>query len=150
MKPIQLSSLIKIWYKPLPRFPKIIWPIIDIRLSYSNNSLPQPILALVDSGASHSILHIEIAKFLGFDLKRLGTSQAGAISVGGSHKIWVLLDPLTVDIYGRIFTFKFSVIDNPNLIWPCILGEDSIFQVAKLDFQKYKGYFEIRFRQDIN
>lgn len=37
-----------------------------------------------------------------------------------------------------------------HLIWPCILGEDSIFQVSKLDFQKFKGYFEIRFRQDIN
>ena len=150
MKPIQLSSPIKIWYKPLPRFPKISWPIIDIKIFHNSKSLPQPILALVDSGASHSILHIEIAKFLGFDLKELGSSQAGGLSAGGSHKTWQLPDPLTVDIYGRLFTFKFSVIDNPNLIWPCILGEDSIFQIAKLDFLKFKGYFEIRFRQDIN
>ena len=99
---------------------------------------------------AHSILHIEIAKFLGFDFKKLGLPQPGGISVGGFHKTWILPEPLTVDIYGRGFAFRFSVIDNPNLIWPCILGEDSIFQVAKLDFQKFKGYFEIRFRQDIN
>lgn len=150
MKPIQLSSPIKIWYKPLPLFPKISWPIIDIKLSHNGKSLPQPILALVDSGASHSILHMEVAKFLGFDFKKLGPSKAGALSVGGSHKTWVLPNSLNVDIYGYFFTFRFSVIDNPNLIWPCILGEDSIFQAAKLDFQKFKGYFEIRFRQDLN
>lgn len=150
MKPIPLASPIKIWYKPLPRIPKIFWPIIDIKLSRSIKSLPQPILALVDSGSSHSVLHMEIAQVLGFDLKKLGAPLTGGISVSGSHKSWVLPQSLSVNIYGFSFSFNFSVVDNPNLIWPCILGEDSIFQVARLDFQKFKGYFEIRFRQDIN
>lgn len=150
MKPIQLASPIKVWYKPLPKFPKITWPIVDIRPSQDNRSLPQPILALVDSGANYSILHIEVAKFLGFDLKKLGKPQPIGISVSGSYRTWILPEPVSVDIYGFSFEFNFSVIDNPDLIWPCILGEDSIFQVAKLDFQRFKGYFEIRFRQDRN
>lgn len=150
MKPIQLASPIKVWYKPLPKFPKITWPLIDIKLSQKGKSLPQPILALVDSGASYSILHIEVAQFLGFDLKKLGLSQEAGISVSGSYKTWILPDPVNVNIYGFSFSFNFSVIDNPGLIWPCILGEDSIFQIAKLDFQRFKGYFEIRFRQDRN
>lgn len=150
MKPIPLATPIKIWYKPLPKIIKLLWPIIDIGLSTSVKSLPQPVLALVDSGSSHSILHMEIAEFLGFDLKKLGPPQPGGISVSGVHKTWVLPQPINVNIYGFSFSFNFSVVDNPNLIWPCILGEDSIFQVARLDFQKFKGYFEIRFRQDIN
>lgn len=55
-----------------------------------------------------------------------------------------------VNIYGHNFSFAFEVTDNSNLVWPCILGEDSIFQVAKIDFQKYKGFFEIRFRRDLH
>ncbi len=101
MKPIQLATPIKVWYKPLPKLPKAFWPIIDIKLSFKDKVLPQLIFALIDSGSSHSVLHPEI-------------------------------------------------IDNPNLIWPPILGEDTIFQVSRLDFQKFKGYLEIRFRQDIN
>lgn len=150
MKPIQLAMPIKIWYKPLPGFPETFWPIIDIKFTYQNKSLPQSILALVDSGASHSILHPEIAEALGFDQKKLEIPEYEGTSVSGLYKSWMLPDPLDVSIYDHLFSFKFSVIDNPNLIWPCILGEDSIFQVAKLDFQKFKGYFEINFRQDIN
>lgn len=150
MKPIQLASPIKIWYKPLPKFPKISWPIIDIKLSHQTQSLPQPILALVDSGASYSVLHIEIAKFLGFDFKKLGAPITSGVSASGSYKTWILPESIKVNIYGFSFSFNFSVIDNPGLIWPCILGEDSIFRVARLDFQRFKEYFEIRFRQDLN
>lgn len=150
MNPIELGSPIKIWYKPLPKFPKVYWPIVDINLAYKGIGLPQPILSLVDSGANFSILHIEIAEALGFDIKKLRLAPAIGTSVSGFYRSWVLPDPIEVSIHGYSFSFKFSVIDNRNLIWPCILGENSIFQVARLDFQKFKGYFEIRFRQDIN
>lgn len=150
MKSISLTSAIKVWYKPLPRFPKIPWPIIDIKLFYKNKSLPQSVLSLVDSGANFSILHMQVAEALGFDFKKLGKPTLGGTSVSGFYKFWVLPELINVDIYGYSFCFKFSVIDNPDLIWPCILGENSIFGVARLDFQKFKGFFEVRFRQDIN
>lgn len=150
MKPIQLAMPIKIWYKPLPRFPKTFWPIIEVKLSYKSQTLPQPVFALIDSGSNISILHPEIAGILGFDQKKLGMPKDSGLSVSGNYKSWALPEPLDLDIYGRLLSFEFSVIDNPNLIWPCILGEDSIFQVSRLDFQKFKGYFEVRFREDIN
>lgn len=53
-----------------------------------------------------------------------------------------------VDIWGHKFDFKFFALK--NMVWDCILGEDSIFEVARIDFQKFKGYFDVRFRQDIN
>lgn len=150
MKPVQLGPPIKIWYKPLPKLPKIPWPVVDINLSCKGKDLPQPVLSLVDSGANSSILHLEIAEVLGFDLKKLGKPQAGGMSVSGFYKCWLLPETIDVNIYGYCFGVTFTVIDNRNLIWPCILGENSIFEVAKLDFQKFKGYFEICFRQDIN
>lgn len=150
MKPIELASPIKVWYKPLPKLPKIPWPIIDINLSYNNRALPQSVLSLVDSGANFSTLHMEVAEALGFNLKKLGEPKPGGTSVSGFYKSWILPEPINVDIYGFSFSFRFLVIDNQSLIWPCILGGNSIFEVARLDFQKFKGYFEIRFRQDIN
>lgn len=150
MKPIELAPSIKIWYKSLPKIPKIPWPIVDIKLSRKNKALPQAVLSLVDSGANASFLHIEIAEALGFNFKKLGAAKSGGTSVSGFYKSWVLPELVNVDICGYSFSFEFSVIDNPHLIWPCILGEDTIFEVAKLDFQKFKGYFEVRFRQDIN
>ena len=150
MKPIPLASPIKVWYRALPKFPKILWPIVEIKLSRQKNSLPQPVFSLVDSGANFSILHPEIAEALGINLKKLGPPRPGGTSVSGYYKSWILPETIDGDIYGNSFRFHFMVIDNPNLIWPCILGEDSIFHVARLDFQKYKGYFEIRLRQDFN
>lgn len=145
-----MSNNIKIWYKALPVIPQIIWPIIDIDLSYKSQKLPQPILSLIDSGANTSILHPEIAQRLGFSSHNLGKPSLPGLSVSGAYRSWLLPENINVEIYGFSFSFRFQVIDNPDLIWPCILGENSIFQMARLDFQKYKGFFEISFRKDIN
>lgn len=56
MKQDYFQTPIKIWYKALPKFSKILWPIVDVKLNYSG-ILIQPFSALVDSGASHSVLH---------------------------------------------------------------------------------------------
>ena len=149
MKPITFSTPIKIYYKPLQNS-RILWPILDIKLSYKGTSISHSVHALVDSGANISILHPQAASYLGFDVKKLGTSKPGGISVSGSYKSWILPNPIDVNVYGYNFSFNFTVIDNPNLIWGCILGEDSIFSVARIDFQKFKKYFEVRFRQDLN
>lgn len=150
MKSERLSSPIKVWYKALPQFSKVLWPTVDIQISHKDIVLPQLFFALVDSGASMSILHKEIAEVLGFNLKDLGSAKIGGLSVSGEYKSWILPKPITIKVYGYSFQFRFQVIDNPNLIWPCILGEDSIFDVARLDFQKFKAYFELRFRHDIH
>lgn len=146
MTPATLAPPIKVRYQILPGYPKTLWPIIDLKLSYKEQQFPYRILALVDSGAGSSIIRPEIAKFFGFDLLK-GTRLKGQ-SVSGFYESIFLPDPINVDIWGHKFSFKFQVIK--EMTWPCILGEDSIFEVARLDFQKFKGSFEIRFRQDIN
>lgn len=138
------ETQIKIRYRKLPLSGKVLWPIIDIELP----SLPQSIFALIDSGASHSILHEDIADILG--LTRSKNELKVGSSASGNYKYWVS-KPIDVGIYSHQFSFKFTVIvNNRNLIWPCILGHDSIFKVAKLEFRTFKGDFKIFFRTDIN
>lgn len=144
-----IDTPIKVRYQAHPLFPRDLWPIVSIKLIRKEFSTPQSTFALVDSGANKSLLHIQAAKVLGFDIKKLGKSEKG-ISVSGTYKSWELPNPIIIEIYGFKFNVNFTVIDNPQLIWPCILGEDSIFQFARLDFQKYKGFFELRFRTDIH
>ncbi len=150
MKQNPFQMPIKVWYKVLPGKGNVIWPILDVRYSFGKISIPQPLLSLVDSGASDSILHPLVAEALGFNLKKLGVLKSGGLSVSGKYNWWILPELIDVNIYGYKFRRKFIVIDNPNMIWPCILGEDSIFEYARIDFQKFKGYFELRFRKDIN
>ena len=149
MERFLLQTPIKVKYRVHPNILKITWPIIEVKLSRRTISLPQSLYALIDSGANSSILHPVVAEVLGFNLKSLGTAQKG-LSASGKYKSWTLPELIDVDIYGYVFKINFVVIDNQNLIWPCILGEDSIFEIARLDFQKFKGYFEIRFRTDIH
>lgn len=149
MKPIIFSTPIKIYYRPLKNS-RILWPILDIGLSYKGTSISSSVQALVDSGANLSILHFQLAQHLGFDFKKFGSPKAGGISASGVYKSWILPNPIDVNIYGYNFSFNFTVIDSPNQIWGCILGQDSIFSVARIDFQKFKNFFELRFRQDLN
>ena len=141
---------IKTRYQFLSREEKILWPIVEAKLAYQKFSLPQTIRTLVDSGASHSLLHPFIAEILGFDFKKLGNAKLSGASASGAYKSWLLPKPITIDIAGYQFQRKFIVIDNPKLIWGCILGGDSIFEVAKLNFVKFERYFEIQFRKDLD
>lgn len=143
MKMTLLQTPIKVRYRPHPKLPKILWPVVDVLFTHKDISLPHPLFALVDSGANISILHPLIAKTLGFDLKKLGAPSKG-FSASGVYESWKLPEPVDVAIYGYTFSFQFTVINNPNLMWTCILGGDSIFQVARIDFQKFKLLLAIR------
>lgn len=140
---------IKIKYEPLSGYTVTYWPLVKIYLTSKSVSLPQPIYALVDSGSNISILRPDIAEFLGHPRSFLKFVTPGS-SVSGTYKAAALSDQIVTSLYGYKFEVQYTVVDNPHLAFPCILGEDSIFHWARLDFQKYKGYFEIRFRQDLN
>lgn len=139
----------RIWYEKLPQHPYSFWPILEVKIKNKAITLPQ-VFSLIDSGASMSILHLELAQALGFDLQKLGKPQSGGKSVSGQYHSWILPETIDVNICGSTFPIRFTVINNKSLIWPCILGEDTIFQFARLDFYKYKGYFDLEFRKDLN
>lgn len=142
-----LATPIKVRYSEHVDFPSQPLPIVRISIS-SNSSLSSyyPVAALVDSGASKSVISPLVAKLLGADLDKC--RPVGGLGVGGRYKGYFLPEPLRVDIFGYEFDFSFLCIE--GMTWACILGGDSIFQVAKIEFQRFKGFFELRFRNDIN
>ena len=140
---------IKVDYASLPRLPLTKWPLVEISLSTRDKSLPQSLFALVDSGANISIFHFEVAEFFGYTARNLQFKTRGK-SVSGDYKSAIIEKNFSVELYGYNFLQKFTVVDNPHLLFPCILGEDSLFQWARLDFQKFKGFFEIKFRKDLH
>ncbi len=144
-----LQAPIKIPYRTYPNSGNILWPIVELRLATRYSLLTQSVIALVDSGASISVLHPVIAETLGFNPRKTKASQEG-ISASGTYKSWLLPHAIEVDLYGYTFFRRFIIIDNASFLWPCILGEDSIFEVAGIDFRKFKGFFELHFRSDIH
>jgi len=140
---------IRLPYRALPGTKgREIWPIINASLSYKRKKFPQPIAALVDSGADVSTMDMLVAEILGFDLKKMEISGTGA-GAGGSYRYWQLPE-IDTFIEGHGYKFPFIVIDNSKNLWPCILGQRSIFRVAKITFESFKGQFDISFRADIN
>lgn len=146
MSPISFASPIKVYYGSLPGSNYPLWPIVDIRLSHGEKIVPWTVSALVDSGASGSVIKPGLAKILGFDLDKEKTIRGEGVS--GGYVGNELKESINVDIYGYKYSFKFGTV--PNMIWECILGEDTLFQIAKLDFQRFRNFFEIRFREDVN
>lgn len=139
------EEFIKIWYRKLPQSGKSLWPLIDIQLP----GLPQPIQALVDSGANSSILHEDIVDLLGFP-KDQNLDNISGKSASGIYKAY-LLKPIQIDIFNHKFNSRFTVIkNNRNLPWSCVLGHNTIFRFAKIEFRSFKGYFRMAFRTDIN
>lgn len=145
------ESPIKVYYRKLPKLlgQGIDWPLIDIGLTHEEKTIAPKLLALVDSGASNSILDPEIAEYLGFKLNRSERLKGGS-SASGSYMYWLLPKPVDINVYGRIYTTNFQVIDAPNQMWSCILGHDSIFRISKILFNTHKKYLEIGLRTDIN
>ncbi|MDO8452134.1 MAG: retropepsin-like aspartic protease [bacterium] len=144
--PDNFSPPIRVYYEAVTGTTLPLWPILDIELSFNGKVIPWKISALVDSGASGSVITSDLAKTLGFDLSKEKNIRGEGVS--GVYKGKELKAAVDIDIYGYKHSFRFTTIE--KMPWDCILGEDSIFQVAKLDFQRFKGFFEIRFREDIN
>lgn len=135
-------------YRRLPSGP-VEWPMLDVVLSTTNSKLPQPVMALADSGAQGNVMHPEVARTLGFELKKKDIKLLGQ-GVGGNYKGWTLDEPVGVEIKGITFNFEFSVPDYEGLIWPLILGHGGVFRVAKIVLKTYKKEMDIFLRRDIN
>jgi len=109
--------------------------------------LPLPTPALVDSGATMSMLHIGIAKTLNLKVdytnKRTGTGAGGGFD-------YAPCEPIEIGILGQKYVVSFNVVLDPDFPWGCILGNSSIFKFAKIVFRTYKKEFDIFLRKDIN
>lgn len=118
-------------------------PIINIDIK----GLPRPIPALVDSGATSSMLHPHIAQTLklkvNYDNVQIGTGAGGGFKYAPS-------EPVEIELLNQRYMVRFDVVLDDNFAWPCILGHNSIFKFAKVAFKSYKKEFDIFLRRDVN
>ena len=135
-------------------FPKVTIPysptLFGVKMpillvSFAN--FPQSVQALVDSGATNSMLHIKLASNL--KLKIDYSSKKEGTGAGGSFE-YVSCEPIEVELLEQKFDIRFDIPLDENFAWPCILGHDSIFKFSKIQFKTYKKEFGIFFRADIN
>lgn len=140
---------VKIPYATLPGINSELWPIVQIELATARSTrFLNPLPALVDSGANASVLHPDVADALGFDRQQADIGEG--MSAGGRYTSWTVPDLIDIKLYNYTFRRRFVVIDTPDFPWPCLLGQDSLFEVARIDFYRFRNYFELRFRSDIN
>lgn len=113
----------------------------------SFKSIPQPLQGLVDSGSNCTLIHYGWALKAGIKIDESKKLKGGTV---GSGYDYYQSEPIEVEIAGQMYNIKFNVLLGDTLLWPCILGQDSIFRLAKVIFKGYREEFDIRFRKDIN
>jgi hypothetical protein len=121
----------------------ISMPAIPVRLK----GIPQPLQALVDSGSTDSYINYDWARQANLAIDASKKLIGGGM--GGGFEYY-LSEPVEADLLGYRYNVKFNVLLNDDPIWACILGQDSIFRLAKIIFKRYRNEFEIAFRKDIN
>jgi len=80
----------------------------------------------------------------------MNTSEIHYGSGVGSGYSFYLSEPTEIDILGHKYIVKFDVLLSDDPIWTCILGQNSIFRLAKITFKRYRNEFDIRFRKELN
>jgi len=135
--------VVKLNYKPAPFVtgPSVKWPLVEVSFGDSTKGFT----SLIDSGASNSLLNADIAKLYKVDFDKDKIFNGSGVS--GSFKFWQAKD-VSVEILGHKFLFDFIIpTEDSAPAWPCILGHDTLFQVAKLEFISFKEQFKVFFKK---
>ncbi|OGH19643.1 MAG: hypothetical protein A2868_04280 [Candidatus Levybacteria bacterium RIFCSPHIGHO2_01_FULL_40_15b] len=128
-------------YAPLPGFPNsALMPMVPV--IFKNKKSEFPTYALVDSGASISVISTVIADELDIDWMKIPVKTGLAVaSTVRYHPAKV-----TAEIYGHKFNLLINIAEGLSA-HQCILGQRDLFQRAKITFEAYKKQFEIVFRE---
>jgi len=128
-------------YSPLPDLKgSTLMPMVPV--TFSNKDMEFPTFALVDSGASMSVISTVIADELGIDWIHVPVKTGLAVaSTVRYHAV-----KITAEIFGHTFDLSANVAEG-LAPYHCILGEADLFQRAKITFEAYKRQFSIDFRE---
>lgn len=99
-------------------------------------------LALVDSGATNAAISTALADDLGIDWKKIPPVKGFA--AGGSF----VSHParIKIKIFDEEFMVRVHIVEN-LMPYDAILGQNDLFQRAKITFEAYKKQFSIEFRE---
>ena len=129
-------------YSPLPDFKDkiVLAPLLPI--TFENGKHEFSTFALVDSGATGAVISTVIADALSIKWNKIPVSHG--LSIGGSFRSH-RFNGLKAEIYDHEFTLSMGIIE-AAAPYKCILGQNDLFQRAKIIFEAYKNQFEIIFR----
>lgn len=96
-------------------------------------------LALIDSGADRTVMHVEIAKVLGIDLSKAKRSIVTGIT--GQQETFIAEVELKPEHLNKI---KIPVNFIKSDFVGVLLGEDGFFDAHKIKFEKDHNSFEIK------
>ncbi len=130
-------------YSPLPDFKDriVLAPLIPI--TFYNGKYEFATFALIDSGATGAVISTVIAEALNIEWDKIPVAHG--FTVGGvlrSHRF----NGLKANAYDHNFTLSVGIVEGTSP-YKCILGQNDLFQRAKIVFEAYKKQFEIIFRE---
>ena len=102
------------------------FPIIDVTLRHKSKQLT--VKALVDSGASFSVFHQEIASYLGIPIekgKKIYLTGIGGRILGYLHRVTLTLGDITFSckiIFSPEFNVSFNLLGRDNFFFPFIIS----------------------------
>jgi hypothetical protein len=126
-------------YSPLPPHISEPMPIVKVRFK----KIHHPILGLVDSGATKSLIHPKLAEIVGIKFNK---RKYGIGTGAGSDFRFFQGTPVDIGIKNIWKTINFTIIANDDFFWGCLLGHD-FFKQAKIIFKSYNKQFDIFFKK---
>lgn len=113
-------------------------PRVRVWLRNLENGIEVPIFALVDSGATHTVAHSQVADILNIERSRDIHRFVGiGGEVGGfTHTVGLRLDG---DPHVHEITCAFADVSDMG----ALLGQDGFFDHFKVSFEKYRGAFSV-------
>lgn len=125
-----------------PKDKPVLKPYIYIRLGCkkTHKIIPNPVLALIDSGADMCLCKKYIGDWLGLNFNKL---KRGEITAVNKTRFVVLIHPLTVFFQNKIYEASFSLSDEIPDQTPIILGQKGFFDHFKITFDLPNKEIEI-------
>jgi len=131
----------------------MIFPYLDVRRGLLIRSKPiipigfhgpagyRQVFALVDSGAEHSLLSLELIDSLG--LPKEGADAVEVIGVGGDASLGYLLD-VEHQLRHHCWTAPAIFSDIVDLQSPMVLGQVGFFEFFTVTFRRSQSVMDIR------
>ncbi len=131
-------------YLQIPGFSKR--PLVPVGFRYGSHYLYQPVLCLVDSGADLTYLDMGLGEELGINFSKTKPLTSFGINGRGfaGYPVKIL-----AEIGGWEFSLE-AIFSRSVRRTFCVLGQEGLFDMAQISFERFKWEIGINPRKEIN
>ena len=134
----------KFSYLQIPGFSKR--PLVPVSFRFGSHHLSQPVLCLVDSGTDLTYLDMGVGEELGINFAKI--KPLTSFSINGRGFIGYPAK-LVAEIGGWEF-FLEAIFSRSVRRTFCVLGQEGLFDMAHISFERFSWEVEINPRKEIN